>query len=141
MRIRVLGVDEMEKRINNRLKIRRAGNTMGAVDYARDLQLAISQFLNVFLGDKADHFVVTMTGSNQYMWQVKIEPKDDIGSYLYWGTEGHWIGGPGQVLVNPDGQFGPVRGPVWHPGQEALREEIDACIDEARAKVKVFRQL
>jgi hypothetical protein len=112
---------------------------MKAVDYARDLQLAISQFLEIYLGDKVKHFVITLQGSNQYIWQVKVMPKDDIGSYLYFGTEGHWIGGQGQILKNETGIFGPVRGPVWHTGQEALREEIDACIDEAVDKVRMVR--
>jgi len=35
------------------------------------------------------------------------------------GAVPHWIGEPGQTLVNPDASFGPVEAPVFHPGNPA----------------------
>jgi len=35
------------------------------------------------------------------------------------GAVPHWIGEPGQDLSNPEEGFGPVKGPVFHPGNPA----------------------
>lgn len=42
------------------------------------------------------------------------------------GAGPHEIGAPGQVLGNEDDGFGPVRGPVEHPGNPAVHYMRDA---------------
>ncbi len=87
---------------------------------------AVSQGVAALLGDSMQHFEIYF-GGNKDAYYVIVRPKDDIGRIIYNGHKGEYpIGEEGQFLSNQDGTFGPVSGPVMHPGFEGKKAAIDA---------------
>jgi hypothetical protein len=56
-------------------------------------------------------------GLNHVGWAVRAP----YGLAQDLGARPHVIGAAGQLLANKEDGFGPVRGPVWHPGNPATR--------------------
>ena len=102
------------------------------------LQYELTRTLEKALGDTFKHFTVYF-GANQYDYYIAVRPIGDIGRILLEGHEDSYpIGDDGQVLENMDGTFGPVRGPVMHPGFIGKREIIEREMREGLMKVKLL---
>jgi hypothetical protein len=124
--------------LENKIRLKKVEFMSDIVQAAVFLRMAIEQGLQNLLGDGARHFKVFNYG-NQYGNTVIVKPIDDIGYYIYRGTSPHLIfsrdGGP---LASVAREFGPVAGPVPHPGTPARKTEIDAEVAQAVAKVMVL---
>lgn len=120
------------------LRLREAIFHSGVKALAAEVTIAAQQYLVATLGDAASHFRVVNRG-NQYGNTISVVAKDEIGAYIYYGTSPHMVGSPGQVLANEATGFGPVTGPVLHPGTEARKDDIDGIIELARTAVFALR--
>jgi hypothetical protein len=56
------------------------------------------------------------------------------------GAQPHLIGSEGKALANPDDNFGPVAGPVRHPGNPATRFMEKARLQIARELITMARK-
>jgi hypothetical protein len=110
----------------NKIVLRVANFEGNAAMRMRLVYEAVSQGVAIILGDALKHFEIFF-GGNQHAYYVIVRPKDDIGRIIYHGHKGEYpIGEDGQYLANPEGNFGPVAGPVMHPGFEGKKAAIDA---------------
>lgn len=120
-------------RISHRVQARRH---MKAQRLSMSIYLALDIELGRILGDKLDrHFTVSVRPSVMDGYNVSVTSSTDIGYYLYYGTRPHVIVGSKPMPIYPDRGIFAWR--VNHPGQKALRPDIEAAIESAIYKALV----
>ncbi len=87
----------------------------------------VTHRLNTDFPQYAPHFEVVILPNPESV-MIQIRPVDEIGVFLYEGTEPHMI----------TGQSMPVGADIFaqsvnHPGTKSIKEELDGIVDEAIA--------
>jgi hypothetical protein len=124
------GIDRIIERINGLEATMQEYQTTLAILLVQTIQSR----LNSVLGDKAKHFTVTAIPNGP---DVKVKlTADEIGGYIYNGTQGHTIEMRKSDSAMPIGgnQFARV---VHHPGTKPMKDEIDKVVEEAIAEAKL----
>lgn len=81
-------------------------------------------------GDFPATFAKTSTKAHRNPIGVSVRPVSPLVNIFEGGAQQHSIGGPGQLLANPDAGFA-ARGPVSHPGMNA-RPLVGPSFDQGR---------
>lgn len=126
----VEGLEELEK-----LEADVATTDLQAIIWMEALSVAVRQAvtnkLQTLLGDKMSHFEVVIIPSPE-AFIVSVRPVDEVGVYLYEGTQPHIIMGDNM----------PIGGDIYaqevrHPGTKGYKEEINVILQEAMALAMV----
>jgi len=128
------------KLTGERLNFKRAmfdADLAGAVNMMRG---QLEQALEIAVGPSwINHFGMDWGGNKSDYW-IRVFPKDDVGRMMLEGAKGPYpIGEAGQTLENEEtGVFGPVAGPVMHPGYDPKRPVIQDELRNAAKKIRVM---
>jgi hypothetical protein len=95
------------------------------------LEGLIKTNLSQVLGKKAKHFSIIVERSINGA-VINIYSNDYIAVWTYYGTHAHWIDG-GSPMPIAEGVF---RYTVHHPGQIAMKPQIDGAIKQAIAEAR-----
>jgi len=112
-------------RIINKIDNLEASSQGYIVELAIASRAAAEQALNMKLGAKAKHFKVSVESTGATI-AVTVEPIDDAGRFIYYGTAPHQI-------VAKSGNAMPIGGgnfsmKVNNPGTNGMKDEIDEVV-------------
>lgn len=88
----------------------------------------IEERLAAAIGDQKRHFTVSILPASQGI-NVQVKVNSDIGRYIYYGTNPHYITSSAPMPIN-NGNFAYK---VYHPGTPSRKQEIDAAIRDGYA--------
>jgi hypothetical protein len=99
---------------------------------------AVEQELSASLGDRAKHFKVTLSGTNQYGIRITIVA-DNIGKMLFEGTPEHRIDANSKIALhftwNGEEVFYEH---VENPGIKPIADEIEKIVNHAVRKAAMI---
>lgn len=119
--------DKAIQRVETRLEQLRANLQQYQTQFVILLQQSIQAALVSKIGDKAKHFSVDIVPSG-YDMKVKLVA-DEVGGYLYYGTQSHTIENRTGGTAMPIGGSKFAR-QVHHPGTAAMKDHIDGAVEE-----------
>lgn len=125
------GFDDLIKNIN----LKKAYYKNQSTQFAYTLEAELKNSLTHVLGPKTKHFNIvverTMEGA-----LVSVRSIDYIAVWLYKGTKPHFIESSNPMPIYPS--EGIFRYSVYHPGQRAMKPEIDEAVKEARLRARAM---
>ncbi len=132
--------ENMKNMANGKFIKNKISSRFDLLDFAIAAKLAVQQHLEASLGkDKAKHFKVTFSGSNQYGINIRLEV-DEIGALLMSGAQPHIETGGYMSFTGSKSYEGEqiVTQFVDHPGFKGIKEDVDKLVEEAISKVLIF---
>lgn len=123
----------LESMINGNFIKRNVLPKIDLVEFGIIAKEAIQQHLNASMPDKAKHFKITLSGTNQYGLNIKVVT-DDLGNLLMEGSPQHFES-PKGLAVKFQGSDGPddivFASIVDHPGFTGVKDEVNQIIRQA----------
>ena len=120
------------KTLEQELMVSEPRNRARAQLFSVSLREALDYKLKAALGEKYDHFNVTLDPQGLQN-VISVSTVDEVGTYIYHGTGPHAISSDGAMPIG-NNQFARS---VQHPGTPSHSTEIDGAIREAYVETKV----
>lgn len=117
-------LDNLDVRLANADQAIMAEVAMQSAVLAANIRTALVSEIGT---EKAQHFTVDIVPSGIGA-EVKVTPNDDVGYYIYHGTQPHSIDAGSTPMPVGDGQFATSAN---HPGTAPEKEKIDAAVQRA----------
>ncbi len=125
------------KKVQEHIQARRVGLYFKVEHLALVARQSIQAELQDQLQSKADHIDVSVHHAGRG-FVISVTPKDDVGLFLFKGTEPHNIVGTSMPIMTSGKKFANA---VHHPGQESRYDDIMRCVIAGVAKAKVADML
>jgi hypothetical protein len=116
----LLGIKKIAEKIDNIVHRSQIHETQLVLSIRQAVEMELSNLL----GDDIKHFNINIQ-SNGMNPGVSISCADDIGKFIYYGTNPHGIYAGGRAMPVGDNKFAAR---VRHPGQKPKKREIDEAI-------------
>ena len=136
LKVDIEGLDRLAE-IEKYIVLKSSNFKNKSTEFVYVLESLIKANLSNVLGNKARHFTVLVERAENGA-SVNIISNDYLGIWIYRGTKAHWIEGSSPMPI-AEGVF---RMAAHHPGQLAMKPQIDSAIKqallEARRLVKII---
>lgn len=101
------------------------------MQYATMLRSLMESNVRQAIGEKSKHFNFSIEGNGMNV-AVKMTFADDVGKYLYYGTQPHKISTTGEKAMPIGGNL--FAKEVNHPGTKPMKPVIDQAIAQAKSQ-------